>query len=102
MVLINLVKNAKEALEHTPNGAIRIKSYAQNQAVFVEVIDNGPGIEPEALEDIFIPFFTTKEHGSGIGLSLSRQIIQQHGGTIKVISEPGKGCRFVVMLKEMR
>jgi two-component system, NtrC family, nitrogen regulation sensor histidine kinase NtrY len=99
MVLINLVKNAKEALDHTSNPSIKIKSYAQNQAVFIEVIDNGPGIEPEALEDIFIPFFTTKENGSGIGLSLSRQIIQQHGGTIKVFSEPGKGCRFVVQLK---
>jgi nitrogen fixation/metabolism regulation signal transduction histidine kinase len=99
MVLINLVKNAKEALNHTNNGVIKIKTYTQNQLVFIEVIDNGPGIEPEALEDIFIPFFTTKENGSGIGLSLSRQIIQQHGGSIKVFSEPGKGCRFVVMLK---
>jgi nitrogen fixation/metabolism regulation signal transduction histidine kinase len=99
MVLINLVKNAKEALNHTNNGVIKIKTYSQNQLVFIEVIDNGPGIEPEALEDIFIPFFTTKEYGSGIGLSLSRQIIQQHGGSIKVFSEPGKGCRFVVTLK---
>jgi signal transduction histidine kinase len=99
MVLINLVKNAKEALDHTSSPAIHIKSYAQNHSVFIEVIDNGPGIEPEALEDIFIPFFTTKENGSGIGLSLSRQIIQQHGGSIKVFSESGKGCRFVVQLK---
>lgn len=102
MVLINLVKNAKEALEHTENAIITIKTYAENNAVMIEVIDNGPGIEPEALEDIFIPFFTTKEHGSGIGLSLSRQIIQQHGGTIKVFSEPGRGCRFVVMMKELK
>ena len=99
MVLINLVKNAKEALDHSNNPCIHIKSYAQNHSVFIEVIDNGPGIEPEALEDIFIPFFTTKENGSGIGLSLSRQIIQQHGGTIKVFSESGKGCRFVVQFK---
>ena len=99
MVFINLVKNAKEALDHTSNPSIAIKSYAQNHSVFIEVIDNGPGIEPEALEDIFIPFFTTKENGSGIGLSLSRQIIQQHGGTIKVFSQSGKGCRFVVQLK---
>jgi len=102
MVLINLIKNAKEALDHTPMGSISVKTFTQNQQVFIEVSDNGPGIEPEALEDIFIPFFTTKENGSGIGLSLSRQIVQQHGGTIKVFSEPGKGCRFVVMLKEMR
>ena len=99
MVFINLIKNAKEALSYTTNASIHIKSYAQNQSVFIEVMDNGPGIEPEALEDIFIPFFTTKENGSGIGLSLSRQIIQQHGGTIKVFSASGKGCRFVVQLK---
>ena len=99
MVLINLVKNAKEALSYSNNGIIKIKTYNQNQLVFIEVIDNGPGIEPEALEDIFIPFFTTKENGSGIGLSLSRQIIQQHGGTIKVFSEPGMGCKFVIALK---
>ncbi len=99
MVLINLVKNAKEALEHTVNGTIHITSYPQNHWLFIEITDNGPGIEPEALEDIFIPFFTTKENGSGIGLSLSRQIVQQHGGTIKVFSEPGKGSRFVVQLK---
>ena len=99
MVFINLIKNAKEAMNHTLNPVIHIKSYAQNHFVFIEVIDNGPGIEPEALEDIFIPFFTTKENGSGIGLSLSRQIMQQHGGSIKVFSEPSKGCRFVVQLK---
>jgi two-component system nitrogen regulation sensor histidine kinase NtrY len=99
MVLINLIKNAKEALKNIPAGNIIIKNYSQNHQAFIEVIDNGPGIEPEALEEIFIPFYTTKENGSGIGLSLSRQIIQQHGGTIKVFSEPGTGSRFVIMLK---
>ncbi len=99
MVLINLIKNAKEALEQTKKATINIRVSALNQWLYIEVTDNGPGIEPEAMEDIFIPFFTTKENGSGIGLSLSRQIIQQHGGTIKVFSEPGKGSRFVVQLK---
>ena len=99
MVLINLIKNAKEALEQTKDATINIRVSALNQWLFIEVTDNGPGIEPEAMEDIFIPFFTTKENGSGIGLSLSRQIIQQHGGTIKVFSEPAKGSRFVVQLK---
>lgn len=92
MVLINLVKNAKEALNHTNNGVIKIKNHTQNQLVFIEVIDNGSGIELEALEDIFIPFFTTKENGSGIGLSLSRQIIQQHGGTIKLFQHREKAA----------
>jgi signal transduction histidine kinase len=99
MVLINLIKNAKEALEHTKNPSINMQISAKNQWLLIEVTDNGPGIEPEAMEDIFIPFFTTKENGSGIGLSLSRQIIQQHGGAIKVYSEVGKGSRFVVQLK---
>jgi two-component system nitrogen regulation sensor histidine kinase NtrY len=99
MVLINLIKNAKEALENTKQALIHITTFTQNQWVFIDVTDNGPGIEPEALEDIFIPFFTTKENGSGIGLSLSRQIIQQHGGTIKVVSQAGKGSRFIVQLK---
>lgn len=99
MVLINLIKNAKEALEHTKNPSINIHVSSKNQWLYIEVTDNGPGIEPEAMDDIFIPFFTTKENGSGIGLSLSRQIIQQHGGAIKVYSEVGKGSHFVVQLK---
>lgn len=58
--------------------------------VFISVTDNGPGITTELLDKIFIPFFTTKENGSGIGLSLSRQIIQMHGGSLKVDSKPKK------------
>jgi two-component system, NtrC family, nitrogen regulation sensor histidine kinase NtrY len=99
MVLINLIKNAKEALKNISAANITIKNYSQNHHAFIEVIDNGPGIEPEAIEEIFIPFYTTKENGSGIGLSLSRQIIQQHGGTIKVFSESGNGSRFMIVLK---
>jgi two-component system, NtrC family, nitrogen regulation sensor histidine kinase NtrY len=99
MVLINLIKNAKEALVNSSPAKITIKCYAQNSQLIIEVIDNGPGIEPEAIEEIFIPFYTTKEQGSGIGLSLSRQIIQQHGGSIKAFSKPGEGCRFIIVLK---
>jgi len=99
MVLINLIKNSKEALQQTINGKIIIKSTLQNNQLIIEVTDNGPGIEPEAIEEIFIPFYTTKQSGSGIGLSLSRQIIQQHNGTIKVFSEGGNGCSFFVRLK---
>jgi two-component system, NtrC family, nitrogen regulation sensor histidine kinase NtrY len=102
MVLINLIKNAKEALTNRTDAAITIKCHTQNSQVIIEVMDNGPGIEPEAIEEIFIPFYTTKEQGSGIGLSLSRQIIQQHEGSIKAISKPGEGCRFVIVLKHMQ
>ncbi len=63
--------------------------YTQNGRCEIQVIDNGPGIPPEIMEQIFIPFFTTKENGSGIGLSLSRQIMKNHGGSIDVHSLPG-------------
>ena len=64
---------------------------------FIEVSDNGSGIEPEAVEKIFIPFYTTKNTGSGIGLSLSRQIMQIHGGNLKVHSKVGEGSKFLVI-----
>ncbi|UYQ93028.1 ATP-binding protein [Chitinophaga horti] len=99
MVLINLVKNAMDALEHTDKPLIQVKGYISNtQQVCIEIADNGPGIEPEALERIFIPFFTTKKKGSGIGLSLSQQIIQLHGGQLKVVSPPASGTTFYVLL----
>lgn len=99
-VLINLVKNAIEALEEIPNAHLTVKAYADmSQRMYIEVADNGQGIEPEALERIFIPFYTTKKTGSGIGLSLSRQIMQQHGGQLSVSSAVGEGTTFVMVLR---
>lgn len=99
MVLINLIKNAMDALEHTDKPFIHVKGSLGNaQQIVIEITDNGPGIETEAMEKIFIPFFTTKKKGSGIGLSLSQQIIQSHGGQLKVVSPPGKGTTFFVLL----
>ncbi len=87
-VLINLMKNAIEALAESENPKLDlIGSYDEN-AVKIEIKDNGPGIIKEALEHIFVPFYTTKRTGSGIGLSLSRQIMQMHNGSITVESEP--------------
>jgi signal transduction histidine kinase len=90
-VLINLVKNAFQATEHTENARVEISSgrdkYGRPQ---ITVSDNGPGIPDDLMDKIFIPFFTTKLNGSGIGLSLSRQIMQMHGGNLKVHSAPGK------------
>ena len=94
MVLLNLVKNAVESLEQTVNPAVRIEASPDGPHVVIRVSDNGPGIEPEALEQIFIPFYTTKKTGSGIGLSLSRQIMQLHGGQITAESTPGRGSTF--------
>jgi two-component system nitrogen regulation sensor histidine kinase NtrY len=87
-VLINLLKNAIEALTETPNPYIKLIGRYDENAVKVEVIDNGSGIIKEAIEHIFVPFYTTKKKGSGIGLSLSRQIMQMHKGSINVESEP--------------
>ncbi|RFS24063.1 GHKL domain-containing protein [Chitinophaga silvatica] len=101
MVLINLVKNAMDALEQTAQASIHIKLYLNNtQQIAIEITDNGPGIDAEAMNKIFIPFFTTKKKGSGIGLSLSQQIIQLHGGQLKVISPGvnGNGTTFYVLL----
>jgi two-component system, NtrC family, nitrogen regulation sensor histidine kinase NtrY len=87
-VLINLLKNAIEALEEAENPQLTLRGYYDENVVKIEVIDNGAGIIPEALERIFVPFFTTKRTGSGIGLALSRQIMQMHSGSITVESEP--------------
>lgn len=97
MVLINLLKNANEAVGNIDNPRIRLRGYQDEfQRIVIEVEDNGPGIIPDALERIFIPFFTTKKGGSGIGLSLSRQIIQMHNGSINAISIPNQKTVFTM------
>jgi signal transduction histidine kinase len=89
MVLINLLKNAKEALSGREEAKIEMTARLDGQQrVLLEVKDNGPGIIQEAQDKIFIPFYTTKKAGSGIGLALSRQIMQLHQGFLSVKSEP--------------
>jgi two-component system, NtrC family, nitrogen regulation sensor histidine kinase NtrY len=98
-VLINLIKNALEAVTDQAQPLIKVDAYiTENQKVTISVHDNGYGIEPEALEKIFIPFYTTKKTGSGIGLSLSRQILQQHNGQLVAQSEAGHGTVFSLIL----
>jgi len=87
-VLINLVKNAMESLTQNGRGKIELNGKYDGQNILIEVIDNGPGIIPEAINRIFVPFFTTKKTGSGIGLALSRQIMQMHNGFLTVESTP--------------
>jgi two-component system, NtrC family, nitrogen regulation sensor histidine kinase NtrY len=96
-VIINLVKNAIQAFDRSDTRMIDIKAF-QNEKMrtVISVKDNGTGIEPEALEKIFIPFFTTKKSGSGIGLSLSRQIMRQHKGSLTVKSTVGAGTEFLM------
>jgi signal transduction histidine kinase len=97
-VLINLVKNAIEAMENTSDPVISISVKRILDRVAIEIFNNGDLIPPEVLEKIFVPFFSTKSEGSGIGLSLSRQIIRNHKGQISVESKKGAGTRFMVML----
>jgi two-component system, NtrC family, nitrogen regulation sensor histidine kinase NtrY len=96
-VLINLVKNALEANENNPDGKIMIIADVDNNLhPQISVVDNGPGITEESLDKIFIPFFTTRQKGSGIGLSISKQIMRAHGGNLKVRSAPGKETVFCI------
>ncbi len=96
-VLINLQLNALQAVEGQAQARIRLSARLDSRGrVLVQVWDNGPGIPEENLEKIFIPFFSTKEGGSGIGLSLSRQIMRLHNGTISVNSRPGEETVFTL------
>jgi two-component system, NtrC family, nitrogen regulation sensor histidine kinase NtrY len=96
-VLINLVKNSMHALDNRPNPKIEMKAfYNKRGRVTLHVTDNGVGILKEVLDKIFIPFFTTKSTGSGIGLSLSKQIIRLHSGSITASSEPEVGTTFTI------
>lgn len=96
-VLINLALNAKEAVKNIENKQIQFKaSINKSGKVIIDVIDNGQGISPDLIDKIFMPFFTSKKEGSGIGLSLSRQIMHLHKGTITVNSKPDQGATFTL------
>ncbi|MEM1338827.1 MAG: ATP-binding protein [Bacteroidota bacterium] len=96
-ILINLVKNAIQSLGSSENGKVAITAAIDtNDRKYIEVKDNGPGIPEHLADEIFVPFFTTKEGGTGIGLSLSRQIMQQHGGTMKMFSIPDAETSFTL------
>jgi len=94
-VLINLIKNSVQALKGKLGAEIQIRGfYNKRGRPTIQVIDNGQGILDEVIDKIFIPFFTTKQSGSGIGLSLSKQIMRLHGGTITAQSKPNEETIF--------
>src|SRR5271167_1368950 len=99
-VLLNLLLNAIQSMDKP--GTIRVVLEHDDDAVLIAVADEGKGIAPENLPNIFRPFFTTKGHGTGLGLSLARRIVEAHGGQIDVTSEVGKGTRFQVRLSIVR
>jgi len=97
-VFLNILLNAIQA---TPeNGAITANCRNEERSAQIEISDQGQGIEPENIEKIFDPFFSTKEKGTGLGLAISAKIVQAHGGTIKVKSVPGQGAAFCLSFPE--
>ena len=95
-VVLNLVTNAGQALGD--HGTIRVTTAEDTGRVIVQIVDDGPGIPPDALTHVFDPFFTTKATGTGLGLSVTYGIVRDHGGTIDVQSEVGRGTIFTVAL----
>ncbi len=95
-VIINLLLNAIDAVSNKDDAKIKMTAREINGRVKIEVKDNGHGIKPDIMDKIFMPFFTSKKHGSGIGLSLSRQIMHLHKSSISVRSKPGEGTAFIL------
>ena len=101
-VLINLLVNAIDAVKDKADGWIELSAYSNsNHKIAIKVSDNGSGIPEALLDKIFIPFFSTRKTGSGIGLSLCKQIMMLHKGNIEVQSVEGKGSIFTVQLNEV-
>jgi signal transduction histidine kinase len=96
--LLNLVRNAGDAVAGAGGGAVRFACAADDGEVRFEVQDDGPGIPPERIEEIFVPFYTTKEGGAGIGLALARQIALAHGGRLTAAPNRGRGMTFVLAI----
>ena len=101
-VIYNLLNNASQALAGAHDGRVKISSgwLEKEKEVFLNISDNGPGLEPTMLENLFQPFFTTKENGTGLGLYLARQIMGEHGGRIIVTSPPEGGVLVSLRFKK--
>ena len=94
--LLNLIKNAYEAMDKT--GTIQLHVMSSPETVQMKVIDHGGGLDPAFADSIFEPFITSKTGGSGLGLVITKQIIESHNGTISCDSRPGDGCTFTLTL----
>jgi nitrogen fixation/metabolism regulation signal transduction histidine kinase len=95
LALLNLMRNGAEA---DPDGSVSVSAAREDGTVVIQVQDTGPGISPADLQKIFIPFFTTKAKGHGIGLALTHRIVTQHGGTLTAINSPDGGAVFTIRL----
>jgi signal transduction histidine kinase len=95
-VFLNVIQNAVDSLEH--HGRITIRTEAEDARVRIDISDTGTGMSAEVQESIFLPFFTTKPDGTGLGLAVSRKIVEDHGGDIQVQSTLGAGTTFSIFL----
>jgi signal transduction histidine kinase len=101
MAIDNLVKNAVAAMNGKGTLTIMIRKTEEAMAE-ISFIDTGPGIHPDHLKQVFLPLFSTKAKGIGLGLSITKMIIENHGGKITADTEPGKGARFTIRLPMIR
>ncbi|HYV93763.1 MAG TPA: ATP-binding protein [Chitinophagales bacterium] len=98
IAILNIIINAIEAMENSA-GTLEITTRKEEDKCIITIHDNGPGIKPEDLDQLFVPFFTNKPHGTGLGLTTAQNIILNHKGTLRVNSERGKGATFTIVLK---
>jgi signal transduction histidine kinase len=94
--LLNLVKNAVQAAPE--NGQVTIRARGAGEAVELQVADDGPGIPPEKRDEVFRPFFTTKQKGTGLGLALVKKAVDAHGGSVRIEDHPGGGALVTLTL----
>lgn len=99
-VVINLINNSIHALKGIDNPVIKLNCEVKPDKTIITIYDNGKGIEDKIINQVFIPFYTTKKHGSGIGLSLSKNILRKHEGNLLVSSEPGKYTQFSLVFNK--
>lgn len=99
-VLWNIIRNGLQALDG--KGSLEVETEVRSGQVLIHIKDSGPGIPKDQMDKLFMPFYTTKTKGTGLGLPISRKIVRSHGGDIQVSSDPGRGSRFSVVLPVSR
>jgi signal transduction histidine kinase len=99
-VIVNLLRNARDACR--AGAEVMLATRRDAKGVAVQVTDTGSGMTADVVERLFEPYFSTKKAGTGLGLAIARRIVEEHGGTIAVSSEPGKGTQFTIRLPAVR